>query len=77
MLREIAEAIEAITATRALILWIDDLHWSDTSTLDLLSFLASRHEQTRLLIIGTYRPVDILGNGHPLRAIVQELATHK
>jgi DNA-binding winged helix-turn-helix (wHTH) protein/predicted ATPase len=77
MLREIAEALEAITATRTLVLWIDDLHWSDTSTLDLLSFLASRHELARLMIIGTYRPIDILGNGHPLRAIVQELTAHK
>ena len=77
MLREIAEALEAITATRTLVLWIDDLHWSDTSTLDLLSFLASQHEQARLMIIGTYRPIDILGNGHPLRAIVQELTAHK
>jgi predicted ATPase/DNA-binding winged helix-turn-helix (wHTH) protein len=76
MLREIAEAVEAITAARGLILWIDDLQWSDVSTLDFVSFLAPRHERAQLLIIGTYRPVDILGNGHPLRAISQELAAH-
>jgi hypothetical protein len=76
MLREITEAVEVITAARAMILWIDDLQWSDVSTLDFVSFLAPRHERARLLIIGTYRPVDILGNGHPLRAIAQELTAH-
>lgn len=76
MLREIAEVVEVITAAKGMIVWIDDLQWSDTSTLDFVSFLVPRHERARLLIIGTYRPVDILGNGHPLRSISQELSAH-
>jgi predicted ATPase len=76
MLREITEAVEAMTAARGMIWWIDDLQWSDASTLDFVSFLASRRERARLLIVGTYRPVDILGNGHPLRTITQELTAH-
>ncbi len=77
MLREFAEAVEASAATQTLILWLEDLHWSDASTVDLLSFLAARSERAQLLIIGSYRPVDILRTGHPLRAIVQEILTHK
>jgi len=77
MLREFAEAVETITASRPMILWLDDLHWSDASTLDLVSFLASRHEPAQLLIIATYRLGEILGNGHPLQAIVQELTAHR
>jgi predicted ATPase len=42
MLRELAEALEALTADRALLLCLEDLHWSDVSTLDLLSVLARR-----------------------------------
>jgi tetratricopeptide (TPR) repeat protein len=55
------------------ILVLEDLHWSDVSTLDLLSSLARRTEPARLLIIGTYRPEEGLAEGHPLRAITQEL----
>jgi predicted ATPase len=77
MLREMAEAIEVLTIERPLILWLEDLHWSDVSTLDLLSLLARRPERARLLILGTYRPVEILGNGHPLRAVTQELHAHR
>src|SRR5262245_29868874 len=76
MLREMAETIEALTAERPLILWLEDLHWSDVSTLDLLSVVAQRPEPARLLVIGTYRPVEILANSHPLHAVKQALQLH-
>ena len=60
MLRELAEALEVITPERPLVLVLEDLHWSDVSTLDLLSMLARRHEPARLLILGTYRPVEVI-----------------
>jgi predicted ATPase len=77
MLREIGEALEALTATRSLLLLLEDLHWSDPSTLELLSFLARRRQPAHLLVIGTYRPVEVLANGHPLRAVTQELQLHR
>ncbi len=55
---------------------LEDLHWSDVSTLDLLSMLARRQEPARLLIIGTYRPVEVLTRDHPLKGIKQELQLH-
>jgi len=76
MLREMAEALDAITAERPLILWLEDLHWSDPSTLELLALLARRREPARLLIIGTYRPVDVIVQEHPLKAVKQELQLH-
>jgi len=76
MLREMAEAVETVTAERSLILCLEDLHWSDVSTLELLAVLARRQETARLLVLGTYRPVEMLGNGHPLRAVKQELHLH-
>jgi class 3 adenylate cyclase/predicted ATPase len=75
MLREMAEAVEKLTAERPLVLWLEDLHWADVSTLDWLAYVARRREPARLLVIGTYRPVDVLVQGHPFRAVKQELQT--
>ena len=76
MLREMAEAMEAVAAQQPLILWLEDLQWSDFATLDLLTYLARRSGLARLLAIGTYRPVDVIVRGHPLREVKQELQVH-
>jgi predicted ATPase len=73
MLRELAEALEVLTADRALVLLLEDLQWSDPSTVEALAYLAQRPEPARLLVLGTYRPVDVLLQGHPLRGMAQEL----
>ncbi len=77
MLREMAEAVETLTATAPLVLVIEDLHWSDYSTLDLLGMLARRQEAARLLVVGSYRSVDVIVAGHPLRALIQELRVRR
>ena len=76
MLREMAEAVEALTAETPLILVLEDLYWSDHATLDLIAFLARRREPARLLLIGTYRPREIIAGGHPLKVIKHELQVH-
>jgi predicted ATPase len=73
MLRELAEALEVLTADRLLVLVLEDLQWSDLSTVEALACLAQRSPPARLLVLGTYRPVDVLLQGHPLRGLVQEL----
>lgn len=73
MLREMGEAFEALTADRPLVLILEDLHWSDYSTLDLISYLARQRGAAQLMLIGTYRPVDLIVSGHPLKAVKQEL----
>lgn len=73
MMREMAEALEELAAERPLVLVLEDLHWSDVSTLDLIAYLAQRREPARLLLVGTYRPTDVIVHDHPLRAIKQEL----
>ena len=55
MLREMGEALDAIASYRPLVLVLEDLQWGDTSTLDLLGWLAYRDDAARLLVIGTYR----------------------
>ncbi|HEX2483842.1 MAG TPA: AAA family ATPase, partial [Myxococcota bacterium] len=76
MLRELAEAVEVLTAAKPLLLVLEDLQWSDHSTLDLLSSLARRREPARLLVIGTYRTPEVARGAHPLGAIAQELKVH-
>ncbi len=76
MLRELAEAIEVATRARPLVLVLEDLHWSDMSTLDWLALVARRAEPARLLVIGTYRPVEVLAREHPLKGMKQELQIH-
>lgn len=73
MLREICEALEALTAERPLVLILEDLHWSDYSTLDLVSYLARKRQPAKLMVIGTYRPADLIIAGHPLTSVKQEL----
>ena len=51
---------------------VEDAHWADEATLDLLVFLGRRMERTRALLIVTYRD-DELGADHPLRAVVGRL----
>ena len=76
MLREMAEAIEALAADSPLILALEDLHWSDYSTLDLIGYLARRRDPARLMMIGTYRPVEVILGDHPLKSAKRELQAH-
>jgi len=56
-----------------LVLVLDDLHWADKSSLLLLQFLARELRGARLLVIGTYRDME-LGRQHPLAQTLAELA---
>ncbi|HEX9844453.1 MAG TPA: AAA family ATPase, partial [bacterium] len=76
MLRELAEALEAFTAEQPVVLVLEDLHWSDVSTVEALALLARRREAARLLVLGTYRPVKLIVHDHPLKTLKQELAAH-
>lgn len=66
MLREFAALTERLGAKSPVVVVLEDLHWSDPSTVDLLSYLAARPEAARLMIVGTYRPVDIAVHDHVL-----------
>jgi DNA-binding winged helix-turn-helix (wHTH) protein/tetratricopeptide (TPR) repeat protein len=73
MLREAAEALEAVAADRPLVVCLEDLHWADPSTVDLVDWLARRDGRGRLLLVGTYRPADARAAGHPIDAAAAEL----
>jgi DNA-binding winged helix-turn-helix (wHTH) protein len=73
MLRELADAVEGICAVRPLLLRLEDLHWSDFSTLDWLGFVARRPESARLLVVASIRSVESLPRDHPLAALRADL----
>lgn len=73
MLRELCEALEALTAEMPFLLVLEDLHWADYSTVDLISALARRMEPARLMILATYRPVEIILAQHPLKLLKHDL----
>jgi predicted ATPase len=75
MLFEIAH--EVFTAETPLVLALEDLHWSDFSTLELISAMARRTDPARLLVLGTYRTTEMLASVHPLRTMKQELELHR
>ena len=77
MVREICEALESLTAKNPLALILEDLHWVDPSTLDLISALARRRGPAKLLVLGSYRPVDVILLQSPLKGLRQDLVMHK
>ncbi|RKT46216.1 ATP-binding protein [Thiocapsa rosea] len=74
--RELADALEAIAATRPLILFLEDLQWCDQATVEALAVLARRPEAARILVIGTCRPIELTRKEHPLKTLKDELQWH-
>jgi DNA-binding winged helix-turn-helix (wHTH) protein len=73
MLRELCEALEALTTDQPVVLVVDDLQWADPATVEWLAMVARRPEAARLLVLGTYRSADLCASAHPLKAVKQEL----
>jgi hypothetical protein len=59
---------------RPLAVVIDDLHWADVSSLRLLVFLARQLHDAAILVIGTYRDMEVAADDHPARPLLAELA---
>jgi DNA-binding winged helix-turn-helix (wHTH) protein/tetratricopeptide (TPR) repeat protein len=76
MLRELTDALEAASEHAPIVLWLEDLHWADVSTIDWLASFARRPERARVLVVATYRPADVLDRAHPLRGLQDELRRH-
>jgi DNA-binding winged helix-turn-helix (wHTH) protein/tetratricopeptide (TPR) repeat protein len=76
MLRELAVFLERISESTSLILVLEDLHWSDPSTAELLAMLGQSREPARLMILATYRPAEAAVQEHPLLQAKQRLQLH-
>ena len=69
--------LKALTKEHTLVLILDDLQWADSGSLNLLFYLARQLKDSRVLLVGTYRPDDVAlgrdGGRHPLESILNEL----
>jgi len=65
--------LSELAAARPVLLVLEDLHWADRSTRDLVTFLSRVLHRERVAMVATYR-TDDLHRRHPLRPVVAELA---
>ena len=72
MIREFRLFASELSEEKPLIFAIEDLHWADSATIDLLASLME-HSIPSLLVVGTYRPADAVLYSQPLRSVINEL----
>ena len=65
-------ALRRVAAERPVVVVVEDVHWADRSTRDLLTVLAGGPPIPRVLLVATYR-ADGLERGHPMRSVLAEL----
>ena len=69
MLFELAEALESFTQHEPVLLVLEDVQWADAATAAWLAYVARRTDPARLLVICTYRPLEVRSAAHPLTAL--------
>ncbi|OUZ12460.1 hypothetical protein BHE97_01750 [Aeromicrobium sp. PE09-221] len=70
----IASMLAAVAHVHPLVIVVEDLHWADVTTIDLLAHLARHTWFERLLLIGTYRDTEIDGSDAPAHRALQAIA---
>src|SRR5580693_6850078 len=65
MKRELLDFCRQVSPVHPLIVVIDDFHWADVGSVDLLAFLATRLQSVRTLVIVCYRLVEMKIKNHP------------
>jgi len=73
MLRELCAFFQEVTAQRPLVMVLENLHWADYCTIDLLSALARQSGAARVLIVATYCLEEALLARHPLPQLNMDL----
>jgi DNA-binding winged helix-turn-helix (wHTH) protein len=73
LMRELTTFLEEASRRRPIVIVIEDLHWADVATIDLLAHLAPRLARTRLLVLITYRQREMLVLQHPFARLRGEL----
>ena len=76
MLREMVDALGALASAAPVVLHLEDLHWADPSSIDLLRRLCQDAGKQRLLVTGTFRPEDVERGNHPFKNFLLEMQAH-
>jgi predicted ATPase len=63
--------LDAISTSHALVLALDDLHWADTASLDLLCYLTYHQSNAHLLMLGAYRESELDRNPALARTLTE------
>src|SRR5262249_36945085 len=71
--RELLALLDEVSRPTPLVVFLDDVHWADASTADMLAYFGGRCAAFRLLLILTYRPTEMLLGRHPFVPARQEL----
>ncbi|MEU4919153.1 AAA family ATPase [Streptomyces parvus] len=71
----VTTSLVTVSQSRPLVVVLDDLHSSDPASLRLLEFAAQHAWFERLLLIGTYRDVEVEAPGHPLQQLILPLVS--
>lgn len=71
----VTTALVTLSQSRPLVVVLDDLHSADPASLRLLEFAAQHAWFERLLLIGTYRDVEVEAPGHPLQQLILPLVS--
>ena len=77
MMREMGDALSLLATSTPIVLLLEDLHWADPSSVDLLRHLCQRIANQRVLIAGTFRPEDIERTNHSLKGYKAEMQSHR
>lgn len=71
--RELSVFLQEVTRHDPLVLFFDDLHWADPSTIDLLAHLTTNFDHTRILAVVTYRPSELFLTKNPFIGVMRDL----
>lgn len=73
MKRELVAFLSGLSARRPVLIWFEDLHWADASTVDLIAYVGGRLDELTLLLLATYRQTELLMARHPFTAVRLDL----
>jgi predicted ATPase len=71
--REMSVFLHELSRQRPVVIFLDDIHWADPSSVDLLAYLGSKCSEWRVLFVLTYRPSNLLQTQHPFCSAKLEL----
>lgn len=76
LMEQYANVLKALSSDTPLLVVVDDLHWADEASINLLFHLSRRLESSSALLLGTYRPDELYARGeqkHPLEKVLAEV----
>ena len=71
--REMSTLLAEISRRRPLVLVLEDVHWADSSTVDLVSYIGARLDSVAMLLLVSYRDSDARASKHPILQVQREL----